>query len=107
MQVPERIGIGWHWLAVPELRLLVVGIWVRTQVRSCGICGGQSGTGARFPLPILNPLTAPPSSQSIVRGWNNRSDSGRCTNRIQVSPHHKLQGHLYSSTSQAGSPTSE
>jgi hypothetical protein len=32
---------------------------------SCGICGGQSGTGAgflrvlRFPLPILIPPTAP------------------------------------------------
>jgi hypothetical protein len=38
---------------------------VRSQVRSCGICGGQCGTGAgflrvlRFPLPILIPLTAP------------------------------------------------
>jgi hypothetical protein len=38
---------------------------VRSQVRSCGICGGQSGTGAcflrvlRFPLPILIQPTAP------------------------------------------------
>jgi hypothetical protein len=35
---------------------------------SCGICGGQSGTGAdvlrvlRFPLPILIPPSAPHSS---------------------------------------------
>jgi hypothetical protein len=38
---------------------------VRSQVRSCGICGGQSGTVAgflqvlRFPLPILIPPTTP------------------------------------------------
>jgi hypothetical protein len=37
----------------------------RVQLRSCGICGGHSGTGAgflrvlRFPLPILIPPTAP------------------------------------------------
>jgi hypothetical protein len=38
---------------------------VRAQVRSCGICGGQSGTGAvflrvlRLPLPIIISPTAP------------------------------------------------
>jgi tRNA U54 and U55 pseudouridine synthase Pus10 len=38
---------------------------IRVQVRSCGICGGQSGTWAdfiqilRFPLSILIPPTAP------------------------------------------------
>jgi hypothetical protein len=57
---------------------------VRTQVRSCGICGGQSGTGAgflrvlRFPLPIRIPPIAPQSS-CIIRGWHNRPNSGRST----------------------------
>jgi hypothetical protein len=64
---------------------------VRDQVRSCGICGGQSGTGASFPsvlrfsLPILIPLTAPHSS-SIVRGWYNRSFGGRRTKWTQSHP---------------------
>jgi hypothetical protein len=55
---------------------------IRTQVRSCGICGGQSGTGVgllrvlRFTLPILIPPTAPHSS-SIIRGWYSRPMSGR------------------------------
>jgi hypothetical protein len=46
---------------------------VRAQVRTCGICGGPSGTVPgflrvlRFPLPILIPPTAPHSS-SIIQG---------------------------------------
>jgi hypothetical protein len=56
----------------------VVSLWLPTvvaqvlaQVMSCGVCDGQSGTGAgffqvlRFPLPILNPLTAPHLSSII------------------------------------------
>jgi hypothetical protein len=47
---------------------------VRAQVRSCRICGGQSGTGAdflqvlQFPLSILIPPTAPHSSSSSGAG---------------------------------------
>jgi hypothetical protein len=50
--------------------------WVRARVRSCGIYGRQSGTGAvflrvlRFPLPIRIPPIVPRSSSSY---------SGRCT----------------------------
>jgi hypothetical protein len=52
-------------------RVAMAAARVRSQVRSCRICGGQSGSGAgflrvlRFPLPILIPPTAPhPSSIS-------------------------------------------
>jgi hypothetical protein len=46
---------------------------VRAQVKSCEICGGQSGIRAdflrvlRFPLPILIQPTAPHSSSYIYR----------------------------------------
>jgi hypothetical protein len=64
---------------------------VRAQVRSRGICGGQSGTGAgfirvfRFSLPILISLTAPHSS-SIIQGWYSRPISGRRTKWTQSHP---------------------
>jgi hypothetical protein len=65
---------------------------VRSQVRSCWICAGQSGTGEsflrvlRFPLPILIPPDAPYSS--IIWGWYNRPGSGLHT-KWTVSPHPK------------------
>jgi hypothetical protein len=55
------------------------------RVRSCGIYGGQSDTGAgflqvlRFPLPILIPPIAPHSSSYIIRSWYNRPNSVRRT----------------------------
>jgi hypothetical protein len=72
-------------------RLPTPAVQVRAQVRSCGICGRQSGTGAgflrvlRFPLPILIPQTDPHSS-SIIRGWYIRPVSGRRTKWTQSHP---------------------
>jgi hypothetical protein len=59
-------------------QLPTAAVRVRVWVRSCGICGGQSVTGAgfllvfRFPLPILVPPIAPQSPSSIIWGWYNR-----------------------------------
>jgi hypothetical protein len=70
-------------------RLPIVAVRVRSQVRSCGICGGQSGSEAgflrvlRFPLPILIPPTASHSSPSIIRDWYNRPNSGPCATPTQ------------------------
>jgi hypothetical protein len=55
-------------------RLPTAGAQVRAQVRSCGVCSGQSGTGEeflrvlQFPLPILIPPIAPHSSSSGTIG---------------------------------------
>jgi hypothetical protein len=89
--VQEENPASDHKLRVLSGRAIAQAAWVRAQVRSCGICGGQSGTGARFlpvlrfPLPILIPPTAPLLS-SIIRGWYNRPVSGRRTNWTQSHP---------------------
>jgi hypothetical protein len=72
-------------------RLPTAAARVRAQVESCGICGGQNGTGADFlrilrsPLTVLIPPTAPYSS-SIIRGWYNTPVSGRRTKWTQSHP---------------------
>jgi hypothetical protein len=72
-----------HAIAQAVSRLLPTEMaWVRTQVRSNGICGEQSGTGTgflrvlAFPLPILLPSNAPHSSSNI-RGLYTRPISDR------------------------------
>jgi hypothetical protein len=73
-----------HWLPTAAAR-------ARARVRSCGICGGESGTEAvflrvlRLPLSILIPPTAQYSS-SIIWGWYNRPISGRRTKWTQSHP---------------------
>jgi hypothetical protein len=65
-------------------RLPTAAAQVRARVRSCGIYGGQSGTGAGFlrvlpfPLPIRI-LPFAPQSSSIIWGWYNRPNSDRST----------------------------
>jgi hypothetical protein len=65
--------------------------WNRSQVTSCGICGGRSGSGAkvlrvfRCPLPILIPSIVPHSS-SLIRGCYNRLIGGRRTRWTQSHP---------------------
>jgi hypothetical protein len=60
-----------RWLSTAAAR-------VQTRVYSCGICGRQSGAGARFirvlrfPPPIFIPPTSPQSLSPIIRGWYNR-----------------------------------
>jgi hypothetical protein len=69
---------------------------VRSQDRSCGICGGQSGTGAgflgilRFPLPILIPPTVP-HSLSIIRGCYNRKTVADVPSGLSLTPPQEIK----------------
>jgi hypothetical protein len=73
-------------------RLPTAAVRVRAQVRSCGICGGPSCTGAgslrviRFPLPISIPPRAPQSSPSIIWGWCNRPVLAAVPSGLRLTP---------------------
>jgi hypothetical protein len=66
---------------------------IRARVRSCGIYGGQNGTGVsflrvlRFCLPIIIPPTAPHSS--IILGWYSRQNKWPTYQVDSVSYHQK------------------
>jgi hypothetical protein len=104
---PASYWYNFRWMMLPVRLIILVGravaqavsrrlpteaARVRAQVKSCAICGGQSGTGAgflrvlRFPLPIPIPPTAPHSSSSIIRGCYNKSVNGRRTKWTQSHP---------------------
>jgi hypothetical protein len=73
-------------------RLPTAAARARARVRSCGICGGQSDTGAgflrvlRFPLPISVPPTASQSPSSIIWGWYNRSVVAAVPSGLSLTP---------------------
>jgi hypothetical protein len=93
--IPDNMSYPDNGRAIAQVvsrRLPTAAALVRAHVRSCGICGGESGTAAgflrvlRFPLQILIPPTAPHSSSSIILAWNNRPISGRRTKWTQSHP---------------------
>jgi hypothetical protein len=73
-------------------QLLTAAVRVQSQVRSCGMHGGQSGTGAgflrvlQFPLPVLILCSSPRSSSSVIEDWYSRPNSGRHTKWTQSHP---------------------
>jgi hypothetical protein len=58
---------------------------VRSQVRSCGICGGQSGTWGGFRRILRFPFPTNALHSSTIQGWHNRPISDRSTRYTQ--PH--------------------
>jgi hypothetical protein len=94
-QIRYNILLGRPIAQAVSRRLPIAESRVRTRVRSCGICGGQSGTGVGFlqVLRLLLLIRIPPiapqltsSSPSIIWGWYNRPNRGHSTNRTQSHP---------------------
>jgi hypothetical protein len=77
---------------VVSRRLPTAEVRVRARVWSCGICGGQSGAGARFLrvlrflLPIFIPPIAPQSPSSIIWGGYNRPVVAAVPSGLSLTP---------------------
>jgi hypothetical protein len=67
-------------------RLPTAAARVLAQVRSCGMCGRQCGTGAGFLRVLRFPL---PSISSIIQGWYNQASSGHSNSEFGSTPLHK------------------
>jgi hypothetical protein len=66
-QVQKLENLGLTITQAASRRLPTAAVRVRVQVRACGICGGQSDTGAGFLLVLRFPL--PFHSSHIIWGW--------------------------------------
>jgi hypothetical protein len=89
-------------------RLSTAAARVRAQVRSYGICGEQSGTGAyflgvlRFPPSVLIPQNVPFSSSGAKKHWDPQQAKGlisgpsakRTKDLLKLNRDH-LKGHLF------------
>jgi hypothetical protein len=91
-------AVGRATAHVVSRQILTVGARVRLQAKSCGICGGHSGTGVgflrvlRFPMTVRISPTAPYSP--VIRGWYSWPTSGRPGLQVgSVSPYpqHELK----------------
>jgi hypothetical protein len=80
--IPQEVS---HWLPTAMA-------WVQARVWYCGICGGQSGSGAGFlrvhwfPLPIFIPAVRTQLPSSVIWGWYNRPVVGCSSKWTQSHP---------------------
>jgi hypothetical protein len=76
-------------------RLSIAAARVRTQDRSCGIYGGQSGTGAGFLLVLgfITQIFSPPSASylSTIRHWYNMPLKADVLRELSLTAPHKIE----------------
>jgi hypothetical protein len=87
-----KVSAGRALAQVVSHRFPTAAARVRAQVTSCGICGGQSDTGAcflrvlLFPLPVTPPIDPHSSPSIIIRGLYSRPFSGLSNSGLVSTP---------------------